>query len=479
MNIRSSNFRLIYWFTIFLFALGLGLYSFLGIFNRYWSDDWCFNSDFKVLGFIGILKGYTYITHYSSERISLTLFSALSENFGIFGVQILPFLVILLWCAALFILLINLNTLLKFKLSRLFFAAYSLLIVYFSIYLAPNQFQSLYWRSAVLPYTAPLIGTLFILGLLIYSLNLGKNSRPVLVLIVCLTSIVGLFSEAGWFFLFSIIGLFSLIFYVAKKIEWNALKSNTHQPITIYLVVIGIIIIADLLILVFCPANAQRLLAYPARTPIWLVPFLSLSYAFDFAILSVKGLILPHLVLFTFSFGLAYFSGINITIQPRKFLLFFIAVLLAMLFIMTFNQFASVYVEKGPPHPRALIISRFILNLGITTIAAAAGLILPKNSNIIFPMIVLTLLGSTYIYSIRTIVLESRTIPGFIERAKIWDERDSIIRQAVTAGQTTIQVRAIDGAAMDHTKDLREKPGGINACAAQYYGIQEIYAPLR
>jgi hypothetical protein len=204
-----------------------------------------------------------------------------------------------------------------------------------------------------------------------------------------------------------------------------------------------------------------------------------LRYALDFALLSIKGLILPHLVLFIFSLVLAYLSGMSISLRPQNLLLFFAAILIALLIIMTFNQFASVYVEKGPPHPRALIISRFILSLGITAVAAVTGLILPKNNNIFFSVIALILFAGNYLYFARTIVLESKGIPVFIERAKIWDERDSIIRQAVLAGKTSVQVRAIDGATMDHTKDLREKPGGINACAAQYYGLQEIVAPFR
>ena len=51
-----------------LFLTGLGLFAYLGIYNRYWADDWCYNADFRELGFFGTLKGYTYITTYASNR---------------------------------------------------------------------------------------------------------------------------------------------------------------------------------------------------------------------------------------------------------------------------------------------------------------------------------------------------------------------------------------------------------------------------
>ena len=92
-----------------LFLIGLGLFSYLGIYNRYWADDWCYNADFRELGFIGTLKGYTYITTYASNRYSLTFFSGVLYFLGILGVQIMTPLNILFLFTALFWTLVNIK----------------------------------------------------------------------------------------------------------------------------------------------------------------------------------------------------------------------------------------------------------------------------------------------------------------------------------------------------------------------------------
>jgi hypothetical protein len=70
-------------------AVGLFYFAYLGIFTRYWQDDYCYNADFQRLGLIGTLKGYTYITTYASNRLSLTFFSGLFYYLGVLGAEIL------------------------------------------------------------------------------------------------------------------------------------------------------------------------------------------------------------------------------------------------------------------------------------------------------------------------------------------------------------------------------------------------------
>ena len=80
---------------------GLGLFAYIGIYNRYWSDDWCLNRDFKNLGAITAVKTYFYSGDdanrgYSTNRYSATLLSGLFYLPGIFGVQVIALLVIVL-----------------------------------------------------------------------------------------------------------------------------------------------------------------------------------------------------------------------------------------------------------------------------------------------------------------------------------------------------------------------------------------------
>src|SRR6266540_7500491 len=67
---------------------GLALLAYLGFYNRYWADDWCYSADARTLGTIPATMQYfgTAETGYSTNRYSLTFFSALTENtFGMFG----------------------------------------------------------------------------------------------------------------------------------------------------------------------------------------------------------------------------------------------------------------------------------------------------------------------------------------------------------------------------------------------------------
>src|SRR5512145_1682079 len=83
---------------------GLALLAYLGFYNRYWADDWCYSADARQLGTIPATLQYfdTEKTGYSSNRYSLTFFSALTENtLGMFGNQLVATLTIVLWLGGL------------------------------------------------------------------------------------------------------------------------------------------------------------------------------------------------------------------------------------------------------------------------------------------------------------------------------------------------------------------------------------------
>ncbi|MBK9781628.1 MAG: hypothetical protein IPP55_16500 [Anaerolineales bacterium] len=72
--------------TVFLGSIapiiGLGLMIYIGFYNRFWGDDWCYNFDFKTLGIDGAIKTYFMtgpeaLRGYANNRYSLTLISGL------------------------------------------------------------------------------------------------------------------------------------------------------------------------------------------------------------------------------------------------------------------------------------------------------------------------------------------------------------------------------------------------------------------
>src|SRR5512132_4418584 len=105
-SMQETSKRVVTILGLILFLSGLGLFAYLGFYNRYWADDWCYNADLKQLGFWGTIKGYTYITTYASNRYSLTLFSGLFYALGLLGVQIMTLAVIASWALGLFFILL-------------------------------------------------------------------------------------------------------------------------------------------------------------------------------------------------------------------------------------------------------------------------------------------------------------------------------------------------------------------------------------
>ena len=85
---------IILWALILLLALGLIYFAYLGSLNRNYADDWCYNADFKELGFSQTIAGYTSNTEYASNRFSLTLFAGLFFPLGILGLKMISLFVL-------------------------------------------------------------------------------------------------------------------------------------------------------------------------------------------------------------------------------------------------------------------------------------------------------------------------------------------------------------------------------------------------
>jgi hypothetical protein len=80
------------------------------------------------------------------------------------------------------------------------------------------------------------------------------------------------------------------------------------------------------------------------------------------------------------------------------------------------------------------------------------------------------------LYTIYTFNSVYAQLPGYIQRAELWDERDAYIRAEQARGVRFLEVKMIDTAAID-TRDLMrskdsDRSGWIYSCAAAYYGLE-------
>src|SRR5262245_49622127 len=118
-----------------IFIVGLGMYAFLGLYFRYWADDWCYNADFRNLGFLETLRGYAYNVTYTPSRYSVTILAGMFYPLGVFGLQILIPLSLLLCTWGLFWLFYYISSFSVFFVSMSHVVLFSDTIDYFTIYI--------------------------------------------------------------------------------------------------------------------------------------------------------------------------------------------------------------------------------------------------------------------------------------------------------------------------------------------------------
>jgi hypothetical protein len=473
----AATKRIVTILGLVLFLAGLGLFAYLGFFNRYWADDWCYNADLKQLGFWGAMKGYTYITTYASNRFSLTLFSGLFYALGLLGVEIMTLLVIGIWSLGVFFILLNVQRLTAYRFSPLQLGLFTAVVIYYSIYLTPHLYQSIYWRSGLLPYTA-----MIVLGVWTFALITSQASQPTfsvwrIVATATVTFLAGGFSEAGGATLTAILAVDVALCLWFRQKEW----ARNSLPIAVVALVSSILAIV---VLIAAPTNAYRLGLYGRPSDLLQFAGRLLYFTFGFIRSSFLDMPLPHLAILAtlFLLGLLFHHTNDQHIEARQLTLLLLLVAFLTFLFVAATYAPSAYIEKSPPAPRTRVISRFILTFGIGTIAFLIGHYLRQLSDWRWlEGAAIFLLLATYAYAARSILISAQKIPLYSERALMWDERDALIKQSKADGIMDVNVRGIDGLPVGGIRDFKEKKGvgfWINQCAARYYGVDNIYATL-
>lgn len=472
------------WGGNILLVIGFVILAYRGVFNRYWADDWCYNWNFKDLGLIGTLEGYYNILLYASNRYSLTFFSWVFYNLGIFGVQILPVLVIGLWVGGAYQLSGNLVKLFKApvgKAERFFLAS---LLVYATLFMAPNQFQILYWRSAVMPYTFPLLSLLFLLTVITRHMSKPYRGWWIGLFAGLMAFIAVGFSEIGGTYIMGVLAILLMLVLIFKK-RLPHFFQRAVSPLSIALAA-GFV---ALLVLALCPSNElRRVYSYYEMIPLVELPGLVLSMTVTYIKSYYLGYTLPILMLAVtgafFSAGKVVTGGGRPAVSWKKRgLLVFILLVSAFLACIAM-LLPSAYVEHAVPEEgRAMIIGCFTLTLTTLWLALLAGQwageVISRQKWISGWMLsaagLLLFLGLAA-YAARTYTYPIKTIPFFEKRAQVWDERDATIRQALAEGKRDVDVREIDSYA--GVLELHPQPNWVNGCAAEFYGLDEIRSTI-
>lgn len=453
---------------------GLAVLAYLGFYNRYWADDWCYSADARQMGTIPATLQYFDVekTGYSSNRYSLTFFSALTENtLGMFGNQIFATLTIVLWLGGLVWVGWNLSRLLKPLPFNLILLAAGILLFY-NLYLSPQRFQILYWRSGVLPYSTAVIFWLYLLGFITQQMN--RPTRWINFIVAPLAFIAAGLGEISCVFLFSGTTLFLIGAWYFKKQAW---AKNSLQTIF----VTWLFLLLGMIALIVSPSNARVANMDVKQSSLLSVPFTSLRHGLAFILLSLKGLPLPHAIFIGMMTSLGIFS---VNGQKSNLSLKRIAVLLAFSTLITYLlivaiQAPSAYFYSATPDPRGQSLARFTLLIGLGFMAWITGLWLAENISgkwLVIASAVVMLAGLAY--TARNIKNIYSELDGFVYRAQIWDERDATIEEAKAQRIMLVEVPAIDTGEI-HTRDMFGSTGKgwtqfSENCGARYYGVDGL-----
>lgn len=469
-NLTSLKFKRVVLFVgLAVLMGGLLLFTYLSYFNRHWADDWCYNADFRSKGFIETVRGYAYDTTYTPSRFSVTIFAGLLQAFDVLGTQWMTPLTIWFWVVGLIWLFWNVARLAGFQAVVPIMAFFSALIVYFSIYFTPHLYQSLYWRTGLLTYTTPLVLMTWVFVLITRQGLLAKPSTWETVLAGVLSLLAGGCSEAGATVLVSSLGMYVVAAMIYRQQTW-AQKTLWIALISLFFAIVA------MCLLIFSPTTQIRRGRYGDPTPLDELPRLIFNYTYAFFVLSVKDYHHILVAIISSLVGFVYPVTGESSFKFNRYILLNVIVVVVTVLLVAASLTPSIYIEKGLPAPRTMIIPRFIAVFGFALggwVAGSALWAMTKSTALQVGAIALLLIS--FAFPVYTIIKASDWIEIYAQRTQAWDVRETVIQNALQEGSPRVTVEAIDGLPVGGIRDF-DPPGKtgywITRCAGDYYGIK-------
>jgi hypothetical protein len=486
-TISSNSFKL-RWLAAIVgvgFAFPLWIYVLIGLNMRYSGDDYCYAATFTQYG---VLKSqwvaYQQINYYNGNRFSLNLFSALADLAGPYANGIWPMLTISVWLAGLIFVLGKIAEMTGARLPLLIRFIMGMVVIFFTLALTPDIDQSLFWRSGMLPYLAPILGNTFLVALFLshagrVQLNLGLASLSGLLALIS----AGFSETAG---VVQVVWLSGAIFVLLLS-YW--IKPIARPGLSNLIILVGISWFATLValaLLAFSPTVTKMKPELAQMPDLVNVLTLSLTYGRRFlSTLKVDPLenILPVII-----FAALVFLAPPVKERLPQTRLKWIIPALIGLAVLTYllvvsSMIAFSFAQKAYPEPHAVIIPRFILTvieavagywLGLVAVDLACRL---KISKLAIPVAGIALLACLA-FPLWTGRVYWGELPRYQRWAEFWDRRDLELRQASSRGDLNVNVMAIDHI-IPRVAELSDQPSGwYNRCAATYYHLETIVADL-
>ncbi|MGB8214346.1 MAG: DUF6056 family protein [Anaerolineales bacterium] len=457
---------------IFLFSGLLAIYAVKGSYSRYSQDDYCYGYRVRAEGFWDMqIQSYFHRAEFNSDRYSLTIAHSLAELLG--GpkfVPILPSLEMFAWAASLVYVFFQLHALKFSGKNLLITGTAALVILFFTLYLAPNLYQILFWLSGMQTYLTPMVLGTFLFGRYIAIIRSPKFKIRHAIELGILCLFVGGFSEttALWQFVCWVMLLGWAILFRRR----SALAKSAFGPalVTVLSAALALVILA------ICPGIFKSASYTPPNLKSLIIqPFI---YGAQLIWGTLKATPVPYLVIAAFGF----FLSLMILGHDRRRLRDYFAEILAMLLVLYILSvavmFPSMLVTAHYPGDRALFPANFTLVLCVFLIGwESAQLILafkPTIYSFRLSQVLLIILGlALFGYVARTAPRVYDKLPAYQARAAAWDVRQGMILKAKAEGELNITVPAFDS--VYGITELHYEPNNwVNICAAKYYGVSTI-----
>jgi hypothetical protein len=466
-----------------LITVVLMFHSYIGLFSRMMSDEYAIFNLYRAKGFIG---SFSQSFNHFNGRFSLLIVYNL---FSITGPVVIPFLTfaaLAVWIVGLSWSISRYLAVLDYRVNRLLSFLLSVIIIYATLNIAPNIFQSLYWPPGMFTYIFPLISMSLHVGLLAYFLKHKVNRRGGEILRLFFVFIFGFFS-AGFSETQALVVLGAFLAALAVDYTW---KKNTNPGYRDLLWASFSGTLLALIVQITAPGTHYRQSLFTSDLNLLSVFFNSIRYMFDFLSDILSRFTLTVLGVFSASF--LFFSKVKSSGEnsPRasgwKIFFYAAAGVVIGLMLIAGSMAPSFYVTSKPPLERVLVIPIFVFVLLIIYIGGLMGtacrpLFVPDRGGsrhmILFSMVFFIIVGGSVSRSIINLAYVSVQVKKY---AYDWDYREKIIAAALQKGEKNINVFPLRNCRMMIGLDeLSVDPGfWVNRVMAEYYGLGTIKLKL-
>jgi hypothetical protein len=456
---------------IAVFVLPLLAHAWVGSNTRMMADDFCTSYLGRSEGMIG---GFVVQYNTWAGQPSNILIKNAVGIVGSWVIPLLPLLVIGIWFLILVWTLAQIFKTLHLPRWLLALAAAAFLFAIFDG--SPQITQSLYWLAAVVPYTMPLVLATAFIGFLA---RLVQSDRPIRIPRLLISGI-GCFVMGGFSENYIVLQMSVLI---AGLILCVLLPSPRPMQRALPILIAGLVgTILVLAVMLAAPGNAIRRANFPPSPSILTIAESSVIHSFALVFASMTsfsplGAIITVALAATISYW--YTPQRKIRIGPLHILL---ALILLFLPIGAYIA-AGVYSTTRVPPARTYIIPQTMIVGVLALIGYVVGIRLKnrspfrQGSQTLQWATVVLLIAALAFGPLRSTAQILSTLPSFQTFAAGFDQREQLIDAAVERGERTLVVPplSLDIAPLIGLENIGSNPTAwVNACAAQYYGLESL-----